>query len=238
MPSLSAGSSNIRCFVGAGRLSATEEKAKQIEQVALSELKRHSTKYLVGDSATELDHETLEQNLVASGFSRFHAVSPEILNTKGKFLMESWLGRWCAERSLPKESVTALIICDYMSAADLFSSFSLVSLSQDSHVIEPCFFWLEDGPQFAPKKNHPTKTHQDDFKNPIGKPFKVMKLSSEFFPPIGSMYGIYLPLFTHISTEITIGAGIFTLHIYLSMGLVYLPLFTIIYHLPTFHLIL
>ena len=39
------------------------------------------------------------------------------------------------------------------------------------------------------------------------------------------MYGIYLPLFTYISTEITIGAGIFTLHIYLSMGLVYLPLF-------------
>ena len=120
MPSLSARSSNIRCFVGAGRLSATEEKAKQIEQVALSELKRHSTKYLVGDSATELDQETLEQNLVAGGFSRFHAVSPEILNTKGKFLMESWLGRWCAERSLPKESVTALIICDYMSTTDIY----------------------------------------------------------------------------------------------------------------------
>ena len=114
MPSLSARSSNIRCFVGAGRLSTTEEKAKQIEQVALSELKRHSIKYLVGDSATELDQETLEQNFVAGGFSRFHAVSPEILNTKGQFLMESWLGRWCAERSLPKESVTALIICDYM----------------------------------------------------------------------------------------------------------------------------
>ena len=98
----------------------------------------------------------------------------------------------------------------------------------------PVFFWLEDGPQFAPKKNHPTKTHQDDFKNPIGKPFKVMKLSSEFFPPIGSMYGIYLPLFTHISTEITIGAGIFTLHIYLSMGLVYLPLFIIYLHFSWF----
>ena len=109
MPSLSA----------TGRLSATEEKAKQIEQVALSELKRHSTKCLVGDSATELDQETLEQNLVAGGFSRFHAVSPEILNTKGKFLMESRLGILCAERSLPKESAPALIICDYMSTTDI-----------------------------------------------------------------------------------------------------------------------
>ena len=47
------------------------------------------------------------------------------------------------------------------------------------------------------------------------------------------MYGIYLPWLTHISTEITIGAGIFTLHIYLSMGA---GIFTIIYPLFTIYL--
>ena len=40
------------------------------------------------------------------------------------------------------------------------------------------------------------------------------------------MYGIHLPLFTYISTEITIGAGILT-YMYLSMGA---GIFTIICH--------
>ncbi len=48
------------CILGEGKADRAE----------CPQLKRHATKYLIGDSASDLGHETMEQNLVAGGFSR------------------------------------------------------------------------------------------------------------------------------------------------------------------------